>query len=332
MFLPDLLAGQRLLITGGGSGLGAAMAERLGQLGASLLLCGRRAEVLQATADRLRALGTTVDTAVCDVRDANAVEALVETAWQQAPIDGLINNAAATFIAQTETLSARAVDAILATTLHGAMYATLAVGKRWIASGRPGTVLSILSTSTITGRAYTVPSAMAKSGLLAMTRSLDASTSDELEQAITTVEEGTSAGTSWRQSVVNFVLDTGNATWLQFGSSIGAASETSSGIAEIATQAETDGGTDDLRFVTPLKLNTWANKTRRAQATIGDGSSTQFDVNHNFATRDVVVQVYQASGSYEQVTCDVSLPTTNTARLNFAAAPASNAYRVVVMG
>lgn len=172
MFLPDLLAGQRFLITGGGGGLGSAMAERLGQLGASLLICGRRAEVLQATADRLRAQGSVVEAAVCDVRDAAAVEAMVDAAWQQAPIDGLINNAAATFIAQTETLSPRAADAILATTLHGAMYATLALGKRWIASGRPGTVLSILSTSTITGRAFTVPSAMAKSGLLAMTRSL----------------------------------------------------------------------------------------------------------------------------------------------------------------
>jgi len=165
-----------------------------------------------------------------------------------------------------------------------------------------------------------------------MTRSLDASSSSELEQAVATVEEGTSAGTSWRQSVVNFILDSDDVTWLQFGAAIGAASETSSGIAEIATQSETDAGTDDQRIVTPLKLNAWANKTRRAQATIGDGSSTQFDVNHNFATRDVVVQVYQASGNYEQVTCDVSLPTTNTARLNFAAAPASNAYRVVVMG
>ncbi len=172
MFLPDLLAGQRLLITGGGSGLGAAMAERLGQLGAALLICGRRAEVLQATAERLRGQGIAVDTAVCDVRDAAAVDAMVDTAWQQAPIDGLVNNAAATFIAQTETLSPRAADAILATTLHGALYVTLALGKRWIASGRPGTVLSILSTSTITGRAYTVPSAMAKSGVLAMTRSL----------------------------------------------------------------------------------------------------------------------------------------------------------------
>jgi hypothetical protein len=167
---------------------------------------------------------------------------------------------------------------------------------------------------------------------VAMTRSLDASTSAELEQAIASVEEGTSAGTSWRQSVVNFILDSSTITWLQFGAAVGAASETSSGIAEIATQTETDTGTDDQRFITPLKLNAWTNKTRRAQATIGDGSSTQFDVNHNFATRDVIVQVYQASGNYEQVNCDVSLASSNTARLNFAAAPASNAYRVVVMG
>jgi NAD(P)-dependent dehydrogenase (short-subunit alcohol dehydrogenase family) len=109
---------------------------------------------------------------VCDVRDAAAVEALVDAQWAVAPIDVLVNNAAATFIARTETLSARAADAILATTLHGAMYCTLALGKRWIAQQRPGAVLSILSTSTRTGRAFTVPSAMAKSGLLAMTRSL----------------------------------------------------------------------------------------------------------------------------------------------------------------
>ena len=150
--------------------------------------------------------------------------------------------------------------------------------------------------------------------------------------AIVTGGASAAYGSDALAGVVNFVLDTGSVTWLQFGAAIGATSETSSGIAEIATQAETDGGTDDLRFVTPLKLNTWANKTRRAQATIGDGSATQFDVNHNFATRDVLVQVYQASGNYEQVNCDVSLPTTNSARLNFAAAPASNAYRVVVMG
>ena len=176
MYQPDLLAGKRILITGGGSGLGAAMAARFAELGASLVLCGRRAEVLAATAAALRptlsAAGAEVITLTCDVRDSSAVEAMVEQLWAQAPIDVLVNNAAASFIAQTETLSARAADAVLATSLHGALYATLALGRRWIASGRGGTVLSILSTSTLTGRAFTVPSAIAKSGLLAMTRSL----------------------------------------------------------------------------------------------------------------------------------------------------------------
>lgn len=172
MFQTDLLAGKRILVTGGGSGLGAAMAARFAGLGASLLLCGRRAEVLDTTAAALRADGAEVATAVCDIRDAAVVEAMVDRAWADAPIDVLVNNAAASFIARSETLSARAADAILATTLHGAMYATLALGKRWVATGRPGVVLSILSTSTLTGRAFTVPSAMAKAGLLAMTRSL----------------------------------------------------------------------------------------------------------------------------------------------------------------
>lgn len=167
---------------------------------------------------------------------------------------------------------------------------------------------------------------------VALTRAPDADTAASLEQAVTTVEEGTSAGTSWRQSVVNFVLESTTVTWLQFGGTVGAASETSSGIAEVATQAETDAGSDDQRFVTPLKLNAWIHKTRRAQGTVGDGSGTQFDVSHNLATRDVIVQVYAASGSYDLVNCDVSLPTLNTVRLNFAAAPAANAYRVVVMG
>ena len=172
MFEPGLLAGKRILITGGGSGLGAAMAARFGSLGASLLLWGRRAAVLDATADKLRADGTSVATQVCDIRDAAAVEAALQAAWEHAPVDVLVNNAAASFIAETDQLSPHAADAILATTLHGAMYCTLALGRRWVADGRPGVVLSILSTSTITGRAFTVPSAMAKAGLLAMTRSL----------------------------------------------------------------------------------------------------------------------------------------------------------------
>jgi NAD(P)-dependent dehydrogenase (short-subunit alcohol dehydrogenase family) len=108
----------------------------------------------------------------CDIRDGAAVEAMLEAIWREAPLDVLVNNAAATFIAQTEQLSFRAADAILAPTLHGAMYCTLGAGKRWIETGHKGVVLSILSTSTITGRAFTVPSAMAKSAVLAMTKSL----------------------------------------------------------------------------------------------------------------------------------------------------------------
>jgi NAD(P)-dependent dehydrogenase (short-subunit alcohol dehydrogenase family) len=116
--------------------------------------------------------GGKVTTMSCDIRDGGAVESMMDQIWHEAPLDVLVNNAAATFIAQTEHLSFRAADAILAPTLHGAMYCTLAAGARWIKVGHNGVVLSILSTSTITGRAFTVPSAMAKSALLAMTKSL----------------------------------------------------------------------------------------------------------------------------------------------------------------
>lgn len=173
MFEKTLLARKRILVTGGGSGLGAAMAKRFGELGAELVICGRRREMLDETAQRLRdETGATVHVMPCDIRDAAAVDDMMDAIWRDAPLDVLINNAAATFIAQSEHLSPRAADAILAPTLHGAMYCTLAAGKRWIESNHRGVVLSILSTSTITGRAFTVPSAMAKSAVLAMTKSL----------------------------------------------------------------------------------------------------------------------------------------------------------------
>jgi NAD(P)-dependent dehydrogenase (short-subunit alcohol dehydrogenase family) len=173
MFEKNLLKGKRILITGGGSGLGAAMGRRFVELGAELIVCGRRFELLEATAARIRGdLGGAVTAIRCDIRDGAAVEAMMESIWREAPLDVLVNNAAATFIAQTARLSFRAADAILAPTLHGAMYCTLSAGSRWIEGGHKGVVLSILSTSTITGRAFTVPSAMAKSALLAMTRSL----------------------------------------------------------------------------------------------------------------------------------------------------------------
>jgi NAD(P)-dependent dehydrogenase (short-subunit alcohol dehydrogenase family) len=173
MFEKGLLKGKRILVTGGGSGLGAAMGRRFVELGAELIICGRRLELLEATAAQMRGdLGGKVAAIRCDIRDGASVDAMMEAIWRATPLDVLVNNAAATFIAQTEHLSFRAADAILAPTLHGAMYCTLAAGKRWIDASHKGVVLSILSTSTITGRAFTVPSAMAKSAILAMTKSL----------------------------------------------------------------------------------------------------------------------------------------------------------------
>lgn len=165
-----------------------------------------------------------------------------------------------------------------------------------------------------------------------MTRSLDANTAAELEQAVLTVEEGTSAGVTYRQTAVNFTLDSGAVTWATFGTSVPTASETTAGILEIATQAETDAGTDDERAVTPEKLANWAGRKLKFSQNIGDGSATQFTVSHNFNTRDVDVVVYRNSGNYDTVIVDEERTSVNAVRLTFASAPASNAFRVVVFG
>jgi NAD(P)-dependent dehydrogenase (short-subunit alcohol dehydrogenase family) len=173
MFETALLRTKRILVTGGGSGLGAAMARRFLTLGADLVICGRKLDRLDTAAAAMRKeTGGNVTTIACDLRDGAAVDVMMDQIWREAPLDILVNNAAATFIAQSEHLSFRAADAILAPTLHGTMYCTLAAGRRWIEGKHRGVVLSILSTSTITGRAFTVPSAMAKSAVLAMTKSL----------------------------------------------------------------------------------------------------------------------------------------------------------------
>ncbi len=166
----------------------------------------------------------------------------------------------------------------------------------------------------------------------AMTRANDASTSDELESAVVSIDEGTDAGTQWRQTQVNFTLDSGNVLWTSFGASAPSASETVAGIAEIATQSETDTGTDDARFITPLKLATWSGRIRKVTANIGDGAATQYDVSHNLGTRIVEVAVFRNASPWEDIMCDVSRPDTNTVRLNFASAPTTNQFTVVVVG
>ena len=173
MFATNLLAGKRILITGGGTGLGKSIGRRYVELGASLVICGRRAAMLEQAARELHdELGASVETHVCDVRDAAAVEAMMSAIWLGGPLDVLVNNAAGNFLARTERLSPRAVDAVIDIVLKGGSYCTIAAGRRWIDQGRPGTVLSVLTQSALVGAPFTTPSAMAKAGLVAMIKSL----------------------------------------------------------------------------------------------------------------------------------------------------------------
>lgn len=173
MFLPDLLKNKTILVTGGGTGLGKAMGKRFLELGASLVICGRREEVLKATTAELNArFKDKVSYHICDIRDAGAVDAMIAAQWDRAPLDALVNNAAGNIASRSEDLSPRAIDAVLNIVLHGTAYVTWACGKRWLAGKRAGTVLSILATYAWTGSGYVVPSAMAKAGVMAMTQSL----------------------------------------------------------------------------------------------------------------------------------------------------------------
>lgn len=167
---------------------------------------------------------------------------------------------------------------------------------------------------------------------VAMTRAADCSTSAELEQAIASIEEGTSAGSTFRQTAVNFTLGTNAVAWTAFGVVAPAATETTAGIAEIATQAETDTGTDDARMVSPAKLASWSGRIKKVSANFGDGSATQYDITHNLNTFDVHVAVFRNSGAEDEIICDIGRPTVNAVRLNFVAAPSSNQYRCVVIG
>jgi NAD(P)-dependent dehydrogenase (short-subunit alcohol dehydrogenase family) len=173
MFRNDLLANKRVLITGGGTGLGRAMAQRFLELGAKVYICGRREEVLKKTADELGDGGKKfIRTIVCDVRERNAVEAMIDSIWKEGPLDILVNNAAGNFIARTEDLSPRAFDSVIGIVLMGTLNCTMACGRRWLKGGQKGTVLSISATYAPVGSAYVVPSAVSKAGVEALMRSL----------------------------------------------------------------------------------------------------------------------------------------------------------------
>ncbi|ASJ73442.1 SDR family oxidoreductase [Granulosicoccus antarcticus] len=173
MFKSGLYDGRCALITGGGTGLGRTMANRLAELGAEIIILGRREDVLKQAAEEMEAAyGKRVRYASVDIRDAAAIDVALDSFWDDTPPDILVNNAAGNFTAKFEELSPRAVDAVLNIVVHGTAYMTLACGKRWIAAGTKATVLSITVTAAFTGAPYMVPSAMAKASVLAMTRSL----------------------------------------------------------------------------------------------------------------------------------------------------------------
>jgi NAD(P)-dependent dehydrogenase (short-subunit alcohol dehydrogenase family) len=174
-FRDDVLAGKRILITGGGTGLGKELARSFVSRGAAVYICGRRQPVLDATCEELRqtaAHGGTIQALTCDVRDAAQIEAMVDKIWEDGPLTGLVNNAAANFISPSVEISPRGFEAVRSTVMDGALYATLACGRRWIAQGLPGSVVSMLVTWVWTGSAYVLPSAMAKTAVHAMTMSL----------------------------------------------------------------------------------------------------------------------------------------------------------------
>lgn len=172
-YRPDVLKDKRILVSGGGSGLGKEITRGLAAHGATVYICGRREPLLAETAAEIEAeTGGKVIPIGCNLRDPDSIAAMNDRIWQDGPLTGLINNAAANFIAPTKDLSPRGYEAIRSTVMDGNFYATLDVGKRWIAGGNKGSIVSNLVTWIWTGSAFVVPSAMSKAALHAMTMSL----------------------------------------------------------------------------------------------------------------------------------------------------------------
>ena len=175
MFKKDLLKGKRILITGGGTGLGKEMANHYAEHGAELFICGRRENVLKNTADEIvKKYNTNVNYQTLDIRASKDVDDYIQSIFDDKPLDGLVNNAAGNFVSPTKDLSHKGFDAIANIVFHGTFYITHSVGKRWIETSTKGSIISILATWIWTGSPYVVPSAMSKSGIHAMTQSLAA--------------------------------------------------------------------------------------------------------------------------------------------------------------
>ena len=175
MFKKDLLQGKRILITGGGTGLGKEMANHFAEHGAEIFICGRRENVLKETSDQISEKhNTNVHYQTLDIRASKDVDDYIQSIFDDKPLDGLVNNAAGNFVSPTKDLSHKGFDAIANIVFHGTFYITHSVGKRWIETSTKGSIISILATWVWTGSPYVVPSAMSKSGIHAMTQSLAA--------------------------------------------------------------------------------------------------------------------------------------------------------------
>ena len=172
MFTKELLKKKIIIITGGGTGLGKSMAQRFGELGANLVITSRKLEVLEETAEELRTSGANVLPLQCDIRIPDEVEEMISRAVGEfGAVDVLVNNAAGNFISPTERLSPGGFKVIVDIVLNGTFNCTLSAGKEMIKNDG-GVILNIITTYAWTGSGYVVPSACAKAGVLAMTRSL----------------------------------------------------------------------------------------------------------------------------------------------------------------
>lgn len=176
MLREGALKGKTIIITGGGTGLGKSIGKYCCELGAHLVIASRKMEVLEKTAaEFIEQTKAEVLPVVCDVRNYNEVEKMLKAAIDKfGKVDGLLNNAAGNFVMPTERLSSRAFDAVIDIVLKGTCNCSLALGKYWIENKLPGVMLNIVTTYAFTGSAYVVPSAAAKGGVLALTRSLAA--------------------------------------------------------------------------------------------------------------------------------------------------------------
>lgn len=173
LFSDNVLKNKAILVTGGGGGLGKEIARALSGHGARLHICGRRGQALESTAQEISDESSNpVYTHICNVRDYDIVDGMMDEIWEIGPLTGLVNNAAANFISPSKDLSANALRSITSTVMDGSFNATLSLGKRWIDQGIKGAVVSNLVSWVWTGSAFVLPSAMAKTAIHAMTMSL----------------------------------------------------------------------------------------------------------------------------------------------------------------